>query len=220
MVFGLLSAVHAQADARFDQECVANLPPTRIEVLLDTPSIKYDTSLSVAELSRKKEHGAGWQTLGLTVMSTKMEVETKGTTWRAPNGEVCMRPAIKVTVTAFPQTVYIAREFRPGTCAYQEIMAHEQRHVKVNIEHTRRAVAAFETELRQAFGNDIYFGQGSGLSTELQRAIRTGWLPNLKARLAQSSPLHAQIDTAQEYARMGYVCSGEISLILQNPSRR
>jgi hypothetical protein len=207
------------AATSFEQACMTRLSPTRIEVLLDAPSIRYDNSTSVAELSAKKEHGPGWRTLGLTVMETNMTLDSGTETLTSSDGQACFRPHLKVVVTAFPQTVYVAREFKPGTCAYQEILAHEMRHVQVNVTHTRQAVGAFESELRKAFGNDVYIGREKSLHDDFLRALKTGWLPNLKARLSQSDAQHAQIDTPQEYARMSTVCSGEVGHILQGQRR-
>ncbi len=203
------STANAQP-ATFEQACAHHLPATRITVSLDEPSYVIDNTIGIRGLTKLKADGGSWKVLGLTVVRPEMSIHSRALALKASDGRVCVRPDMEVQVQMFPQTVYVAREFKPGTCAYREILAHELRHVNTNVVYAQNAVSSFEGEVRLAFGNDIYYGNGSSVERSLSEALRTGWLPHLKARLGEVSKAHAEIDSTREYARLAAVCDGAV----------
>ena len=58
------------------------------------------------------------------------------------SGYECVAPQIGVTITYVPVVIYIGREFPPGTCAYDEILKHELRHLKTYMDYLPRVEEA------------------------------------------------------------------------------
>jgi len=210
----VLLTAPVRALTTFENDCEARLPPTKIEVTVDEPRVVYDFSQSSAALTRKKPFGGRGVTLGLTVFKEEFGIETGHSMFTDSKGQVCIRPQFKVAIKLNPQRVYIGREFAKDTCAFNEIMVHEQRHVQANQSHALAVAHALAQNMRASFANDVYYGEADKLPAELIRVIRVGWLPHIKSELAKVEELHKNIDTVQEYARNNTLCNGEVLLVL------
>ena len=96
-------------------------------------SVSIDTHYGYREITHLAAEIArpGTRVLGLTRGTAKVHVEARSTSFvdRSRRWE-CVSPQIVVTYGYDPMTVYNAREFPERSCAYNEIYAHELRHVK------------------------------------------------------------------------------------------
>jgi hypothetical protein len=62
----------------------------------------------------------------------------------------CIAPQIAVSLFYSPIVLYVGSEFSPGSWAYQEILAHEMRHLKTYLDHLPKV----ESVLRPALAID------------------------------------------------------------------
>lgn len=127
----------------------------------------------------------------------------------------CMRPRILARMAIAPQTVYVAREFEQNACVYEDILAHEMRHVRVNQDYLKRAARYLERSLSEFFGDRIFYGDGPTMKRQLEAAVRESWMPMAQAVFNQSSGAHARIDSREEYARNQMICGGAVPKILR-----
>lgn len=192
-------------------QCEQRLAETVVRVVSQPSDVVYDFSKSVQELTRMSPaaHGARW-TLGLA--RARMRVATK---WSVSSltfeqGRGCLRPSLTVTLSAGPQTVYVAREFPRGTCAFDEIAAHELRHVKANQEHLERVADRYQAEMAQFFGQRIFYGNVQALQKQLEQAVSEHWTRRILDELDQVDAHHRRIDSVEEYARNETMCDGEV----------
>jgi hypothetical protein len=114
-----------------------------------------------------------------------------------------------------PMTVYVAREFPEGSCAFKEIYAHELRHVKAYQEH----LASIENELRETLTGRFATGEPwrgplGQTQSRLQQELDERWLPYIQRAINRAEEAQALIDTPEEYARVTDSCNGEIKKIL------
>lgn len=84
------------------------------------------------ETGQSTAFGDTWIPVGLTVTEIRYQVDIKIEAYQLPNSQVCARlSSVEAQIGYDKINVFIARRFRPGTCAYQSITDHENTHVTV-----------------------------------------------------------------------------------------
>lgn len=216
-----LLAVAAGAQAQrtpFQARCEDELSKTVSVLTAQQNGYSIDTHLSYRALTAMKG-GARANTfvLGLTRTESRMAIGLDGPMLQDPvSGYECVAPHITVKLFYAPIVIYIGNEFPPGTCAYQEILTHELRHMKTYLDHLPRAEAQVRSALARRFeAKPLYAPKGTARNA-LAQEINSGWLPYIKAEMGKVEALQAAIDTPQEYARLGKTCDGEIQRILRS----
>ena len=205
----------AAPDSRFQAHCEKKLARTNIKIEVRPAKVAIDHTKSIAELTQMANRMQDF-TVGLTQ-------STMGTSARWKNNSIvdnrrdmaCMRPDITIILSIKPHTVYVAREFAAGSCAYQEILAHEQAHVRVNEQYLASTGKWLSENLKKHFGNQIYYGQYDLLSSQLSQAIEQGWIADAQAVYQENKIAHERIDSPQEYARTSAACNGAIDSALR-----
>jgi hypothetical protein len=161
----------------------------------------------------------GLQVLGLTRgnATVRFQVEIPLLTDRSGGWE-CASPQIGVSFGYSPMTVYVAREFAPGSCAYREVLEHEMRHV----ETYRRHLVAIEAEIADALQRRFaaaapWRSPLHATRVQLDRELQERWLPYIEREMRRVEVAQAAIDSADEYARAAGQCGGEIERLLRRP---
>ena len=109
-----------------------------------------DGQVTLGNIVMKGTARANTWVLGLTKTDSRVAIALAGPMLQDPaSGYECVAPQITVSLTYAPVVIYIGREFAPGTCAYDEILAHELRHMKTYMEHLPRV----EKTVRAALAN-------------------------------------------------------------------
>lgn len=153
--------------------------------------------------------------LGLTRAQGRLSIGSDGALLRDPlSGYECIAPKIDVELYYTPIVIYVGREFAPGTCAYQEILAHEMRHLKAYRDHLPKVERTVRKALSDRFNNKPLYARTGQASASLKREIDTGWMPYMKRELASVEVQQAAIDTPEEYARLSRVCKGEVQSLI------
>lgn len=159
--------------------------------------------------------------LGLTRTESHVGINVGGRLLVDPaSGYECIAPQIEVTLYYPPIVVYISREFRPGSCAYQEVLAHEMRHLKAYRDYLPKAEARVRLALARRFENKPLYARIGHAQNLLQREIDRGWMPYIKSEMTKVEALQAAIDSPQEYARLGKVCGAEVQSLLRPVQKR
>ncbi|WP_243491558.1 hypothetical protein [Massilia violaceinigra] len=158
--------------------------------------------------------------LGLTRTESRMSIGLNGAMLKDPvSGYECVAPKITVSLFYSPIVVYVGREFSPGSCAYQEILAHEMRHLKTYLDHLPKVEVTVRAALSKRFDNKPLYAPAGRARALLQQEINTGWMTYIKNEMAKVEILQAAIDTPQEYARLSKVCKGEVQSLIR-PAKR
>ena len=210
-LFFAIAATCAHARS-FRAECEVRLKPTNIRVEPELSAYTTSSLLSTHQLSVMSPPAvSGEYTVGLTVaqLSSRIEFEQNGLHQPETN-EDCTRLHIRVMLSYNPITVYVGREFRMGSCAYREILQHEQKHVAAYEQHLRDAAANVESAMRAHFGNTIHYGSPQALQASIAGDVKTYWLPLAQRQLADVERYQKAIDTPEEYERNRGVCNGDI----------
>ncbi|WP_395021550.1 hypothetical protein [Dongia sp.] len=145
LLLGFGSA-HSYAD-----ECPTPAEPV-IQVKLLAPAAATNPSLSRAEITeRSKQQSQGeWEewrvSLGRTEIELSYDMDASAATAGDGHGGYCAAIAAVEVAVRLKTTKYIASELVPGTCMYDAVSQHEERHVQV----IRRYQSQIEERLRRA----------------------------------------------------------------------
>ncbi len=182
---------------------------------------RIDNTRSYRDLTRMKgaaRHGS--HVLGLTHTDSRVAIRLAGRMLTDTAGGLeCVAPRIEVTLHYEPIMIYIGREFVPGSCAYREILAHEMRHLELYREQMPKIEDKVRAAMARRFGASPLYARAGGAQAMLRRELDTGWMPFVRRELARIEALQAAIDSADEYARLGKVCEGEVQSLIRKANR-
>lgn len=221
--FVVLLAAPASAQPRtpFQAKCEDTIGETISVLSSRGEGYRIDNTRSYFDLTRLKGSvRRGSWVLGLTHTEARVSIKVGGRMLMdEASGHECVAPRIDVNLYYAPIVIYVSREFPPGSCSYQEVLAHEMRHLKTYQDFLPRAEAIVRARLAARFaGKPLYapIGQARNL---LQREVDRSWMPYIKREMEKIEVLQAAIDTPQEYARLGKVCAGEVQSLLRQAIR-
>jgi hypothetical protein len=213
------AAAGAQAAARtpFQIRCEDTISKTVSVLSSKQNGFTINNQLPYRALTAKSGSIDGrMQTLGLTVTKGLYKASLGGPVLQDPvSGYECIAPKVEIKLNYSPVLIYVGNEFVPGSCAYQEILAHEQRHLEAYMENLARVELAVGRALGRRFeGKPLYAPSGTAMSA-LEHEINGTWFPFIRDEFEKGKVKQAAIDTPAEYARLGKACNGEIAAIMQ-----
>lgn len=220
----LLAAPPAAAQMRseFRTRCEDTIGRTVSVLSSRQDGYRIDNSRSYHDLTRMKGHlRPGAYVLGLTHTEARVSIRVGGQLLTDPgSGYECIAPRIDVTLYYLPIVVYVGREFPPGSCAYEEVLAHEMRHLHTYLDYLPAAESRVRAALAQRFENKPLYARMGQAQSLLQREIDSGWMPYIKGEMGKVEALQAAIDSPQEYARLGKVCAGEVQSLVRSTRKK
>lgn len=105
--------------------------PYDVNVKIEVPGAPINHSLSIRQLGRLTPHGPGSQILGLTSYPLEIKTAARYSYVRVGKTYCFFVTGIDVTLRYPSMDIYVAKEYRPGSCPYHEILLHEEDHVRV-----------------------------------------------------------------------------------------
>jgi hypothetical protein len=197
--------------AGFEARCEASLRPTRIEVVTVPVAHRTDRTRSWTELTAiSGDDTPDLRAVGLTtaLISHQTTVETSGIE-DGSDGRVCVRPAIRVELSATPMTVYISREIAGDPCRDAAALEHELKHVAVYVGELARIADEVRKELAVKYDNRVlYYRSRSEAQHETKTALGAELSPLLAEEGRRIKERQRAIDTPEEYARVSAACGG------------
>jgi len=195
------------------RECFGT--PARFVVRSKPLGAAIDYSLQVADLARvtaardglfgtRTQHGM--RPAGLTLADIKLEWNV-GIVTRGQGRQACIEPErVEVTLSMDRHRIYVARDAtRSGTCQRDVVLEHEARHVRINLdllEDAKQRIERSLTELVPQLGPIDGGRNVANAALERYRAIlRQPIEGGFERAFATANARHAEMDTAQAYAR-------------------
>lgn len=217
LAFGLLAANGAAARTAFEILCEDEISQAAAVVSTQQKGYRIDNNLSYKALSTIKGAArANTYLLGLTKTEVRIGLEVDGPMLTDPetDGE-CIAPVISVSLSYAPIVIYVASEFEPGTCSYDEILTHELRHMQLYLDHLPKAEAVVRDALTARFqGKPMYAPRGS-VKPALAREISAVWKPFIRDAMGKVETEQAAIDSEEEYAHLSRMCGGEMRHVIK-----
>ena len=209
------------ARSEFQTQCENRIGPSTVKLTSSGAGYSIDNSLSYRALGRLRAGGpSGTYVLGLTRTESRITVGVEGGLLvDRQSGYECIAPQISVVLTYVPIIIYVGREFVPGTCAYQEILAHEMRHLKTYLDQLPKVETLVSATLKQRFPAKPIYAPAGQAKRLLEQEMDGKWMPYIKNEMSKVEQLQAAIDSPQEYVRLSKVCKGEVQLLI-GPQKR
>jgi hypothetical protein len=181
VISGCDSAKSAAARAGltgFETRCETTLAPTRIDVVIAPVVHATDRTRSWRELTAMTDDDTSdLRAVGLTTAQIGHQalVESAGIE-NQRDGRVCVRPSIRVELSATPMTVYISREIAVDPCRDAAALEHELKHVAVyedvNWDGSRMMRKLLTAELRRPI---VLRQPVRGAARETKEALGGNW---------------------------------------------
>ncbi len=181
-----------------------------IELKIDIPEPRLHHDLGIAELNRRAPHGPRQRVLGLAQAGLEFGWSV-GFEWRQWGAGYCFW--VRRTVLAIRQPspdIYVAREYRRSSCAYQAILAHERQHMSNSRQQINRYLPQLRwvlTSLRIPTGERPIFVTSAEAAKTAVRALMKELAEPLFREMSQA--LHAaqaKLDSPASYRRLRKQC--------------
>jgi len=204
-------------------ECVAKMAP-QINVIPKTKNIKYDFTKTKAQLNQFdvdtiSPYGPQHKTVVSGLMSgsiqTKSQVELLHETYKHLDRGCVYLKSANVTISIDP-TIYIAREYRKGSCYHNAVLTHEMKHVREDQLIVNKYVSRIGRALKAMIDDRNSFGpyrldQLESVQQNIQNSVnkavrRFNDDMNKERRRRQQA-----IDNIEEYESIGARCPKERS---------
>jgi len=201
----LLLLCAAAAPARADGHCqVAETAVYDIDVEARIPgSIAVDQRFSRNQLGAATAHGGRGRILGL--MRSQLDVRSSNSFgYVEAGGSFCFWLQEVKIVLEFPLVeIYVAREYRPGSCAYRAILDHEEDHLRV----AQKILDPYAAEMRSALTSlgipkpraPWYVDDLNAAKARAQDLLGRLLDPIYRRMQADMANRQAQLDSRQEY---------------------
>jgi hypothetical protein len=114
-----------------------------------------------------------------------------------------MRPALQVSLSYSPMTLFVAREQTRGSCEFDLTMEHELKHVRIFEAFLPDVAAQIQENLARELGNRIqYFPSEADAQRHVREVTRDFLGPLVANSMSRVKALQAQVDSPEEYERI------------------
>ncbi len=181
-----------------------------IELKIDIPEPRLHHNLGIAELDLRAPHGPGKRVLGLADTGLEFGWAVRFE-WQAQGAGYCFW--VRRTELAVRQPspdIYVAREYRRGSCPYRAILAHERQHMTISREQINRYLPRLRwvlTSLRIPTGRRPIFVTSAGAAKTEVRALMKELAEPLFQEIGQAlRAAQAKLDSPASYRRLRKAC--------------
>jgi hypothetical protein len=178
-----------------------------------TPNIKYINNRGkqyLKNLSDEHRHNHGINVNGLTVASFESSISGNFTMINLKNGYSCVFPKeIIIRLGYDTMDVYVARDFQPGSCEYNQTLQHENQHVEINFTTFNKYKRISRIELNNYIRDNfpIVISTSTATQSASQSGINDVFFRVMKKMERERNGLHRQIDSPQNYKAIQSRCS-------------
>jgi hypothetical protein len=192
--------------------------PVSVTPLFEEPQADFTQNLAtIQQIARDPRHSlAESLALGVTRYNPVLEIHVPIEVVTPPSGLACAYVKhADVTVGYRDVVVFIASEIPRDSCGFAEIMGHEQKHIAVNRELLAKYAPLIEEKLRsylKLYG--VFRVENVDYAKSLLHDRLGAITGDLVAQMqSENVELQRQVDSPEEYARLGRVCNGELAAI-------
>ena len=203
----------SDTDARSDERCPPydDGPGYGANVQVEIPKAKLDRSRSRNQLTGFSPHGRGVQVLGLTRAGYELSTTSNYAYYQVDGGNCFWVDNVDVVLRYQSMDVYVAKEYRPGSCACRAILAHEQQHVDIArsfVQRYRPCIRSALTSLRIPTARAPSFADSIDRAQARSNSLLQELLQPVYRQLERSMDVaQAEIDTPQAYRRVLRQCA-------------
>ena len=199
------SAAMAASDCRGDPEIGYD-----IDLAIEIPEPRLHHDLSVAQLGRMAIHRPRERVLGLANVGLDFGWSV-GFEWRPRGDGFCFWVRrTELTIRHPSPDIYIAREYRRGTCPYRTILGHERRHIRISKELINRYIPRLRwvlISLRIPTGErPVFVTSAEDAKPEIAALMKELAEPLFQEMAKALREAQAKIDSPTSYRRLRKAC--------------
>ncbi|HEU0117572.1 MAG TPA: hypothetical protein VFR09_02965 [Alphaproteobacteria bacterium] len=194
--------------------------PVNITPRFDDPVYDYHHNLrDLQSLSHDPSHQVHGTHRGLTLGLTSYEpmmafkVPMKGV--KFSNGLACAHVEhVDVTVGYQNVVVYIPTEVPQGSCGFNEVMAHEQKHIAVNKRLLEKYLPIIQEKLEAYLKlNGVFREQNADYAAKLLQDKLQVIVNDVSSEMMNENQREQQlVDSPEEYRRVSATCNGQLTM--------
>lgn len=185
--------------------------PSNVKIALtrNEGPVQFNNKRSQNELKRMQQRngtsqafGAGWTPVGLTLTELKYNMRVSIEALKMGPNNYCARlTKVEAKIGYDKFDVFIARKFRPSTCAYDSIRAHESTHVSIFKSGLDEFYPRMRHRLERASGamGTIKVGSPKVAAKLLQQRLRHTIDPLFKEMNRTLNRRNGLLDTPERY---------------------
>jgi hypothetical protein len=224
----LLSSLYSSdglAQERVDPSCrpFANVA-VDIKAVFDDPIVNSSHSFtSIQNMSSGSNVIPHYDAvaLGLTRYNPVVEFRATLSKLPLPDGTTCAQiEKVEATVGYRNVTIFVANELTDDTCAFEHVLKHEQKHVKVN----RDLLMSFVPYIRNKLSDYLslygtFRGGDADYAEEVLRERANFVLSQTSKNMVEENRRRQRlVDTPEEYAKNNSACGGRLNAIVRHTS--
>ena len=182
-----------------------------IELVIDIPEPRLHHDLGIAELGREAPHGPGKRVLGLADIGLVFGWAARFE-WQEWDGGFCFwvrRTAL--TIRHPSPDIYVAREYRRGSCPYRAILAHERQHMSISREQINRYLPRLRwvlTSLQIPTGvRPDFVDSAEAAKSDIRALMKDLAEPLFQEMIAALRAAQAELDSTASYRRLLKACN-------------
>lgn len=223
MIFGLEHVLGASMMVLASAYGCPQGPPPQVQIFTKNGTPRYfyhvpSATLGQAQIDttftpidRDSVYVVGGLTQGNVTISRQLQMQTA--TRRGSDQNCVSATQVNVTLDYQPD-VYIASEYKPGTCRYQTTMEHEVQHVNLDIITLNEFIPRIQSYIQQALismppippvPQQMVPQVQEMIGKRVEQAAQQALAEMDKVRKAR----HQRIDNALEYNRLSRACAHE-----------
>jgi len=192
--------------------------PVHIINRFDTPNYDYTQTIPTLMGQASDTHHSIHESipLGLTRYRPLLSIRLTTKTMDIPEGLTCIYVEhVDVTLGYQDVIVFIANEVPPQSCGFQEVLAHEQKHIAVNQKLLEEYSPLIEARLKDYLKlNGVFREPDPQYATTLVHDGMQGILEDIMNDFhTENTRRQQRVDSHEEYQRLGLVCNGQLSAI-------
>ncbi len=217
----LLLALGALPLPALAQEGCDSYPDIAVQVtpVFEDPKYDFSTDISgIRSLLDDTQHSIQEShdrlPLGVTHYEPMMEFRLPLTVTTFPDGLSCARvQSAGVTMGYKNVTVYIAKEVPEGSCGFDQIMAHEQKHIAVNRQVLQEYMPMIEGRMKDYLRlNGVFREENPDYAVSVLREKLQEILNGLGKQMTEDNRnRQRQVDSPEEYRRLTAACNGQLA---------
>ncbi len=177
-----------------------------IELDIDIPEPRLHHDLGIAELDRRAPHGPRQRVLGLADTGLEFGWSVRFE-WQPRSAGFCFWVRrTKLAIRHPSPDIYVAREYRRGSCPYRAILAHERQHMRISREQIDRYIPRLRwvlTSLRIPTGERPLFVTSAEAAKAEVRSLMKELAEPLFREMGQAlRAAQAKLDSPASYRRL------------------
>jgi hypothetical protein len=193
--------------------------PVKVTPVFEEPRYDYTVDIATLQgLAQDATHavhgGHRGLTLGLTRYNPVLQFRVPIQTVKFPNSEGCARVNhVEVTIGYRDVVVFIPKEVPQGSCGFEQVMIHEQKHIAVNQAILDEYVPLIETRLRDYLRfNGVFREPNPQYAVDLLNQKLKTILDTMSQQITNENRQRQElVDSPEEYRRVSATCNGQLT---------